>query len=369
MKLSLFPFLCALLSAVEEDPAASLTQPWDESKPFGLAFLISLERDLETATLWERWIQDAFTYIHEAGIEDSKVPMNESQILRFFINYNPEFEREVVQDFLPPSLKNTLIEPPTECLVSNPNPCDHRVYLVAFETMPTAEYFILASSSSAPLKTFSFMYEEAKKDRRIRASVLDQNFSDNTPRTVRWRAEPREVVELRLWDMYWLNSDRLVASRRICGPDECGVWRPILQYYGNKILTLFKKAPLLDRYAYYMFDCRGDQENCNRAASGKRTGSPYRWSTIDPTFLGELISNPDRWLIRQISDTTTILETTELAVDRIDKELALRHGYNQVFVPPRKEVFPDVKQSDILEQRQKYRDAKLFGIRNRFIGH
>eukprot|EP01053_Blabericola_migrator_P003661 Blabericola_migrator_1__3660@NODE_2097_length_3280_cov_145_455960_g1328_i0_p1_GENE_NODE_2097_length_3280_cov_145_455960_g1328_i0NODE_2097_length_3280_cov_145_455960_g1328_i0_p1_ORF_typecomplete_len373_score50_12Branch/PF02485_21/2_6e09_NODE_2097_length_3280_cov_145_455960_g1328_i021083226 len=367
MKLSLFPFLCALLSAVEEDPAASLTQPWDESKPFGLAFLISLERDLETATLWERWIQDAFTYIHEAGIEDSKVPMNESQILRFFINYSPVFTRDTVQDFLPPSLKYALIEPPAECVWRNLNPCDYRLYIEAHRMMPTAEYFILMSHNSAPLKTFSYMYEEAKKDRRIRTAFVTENFKDGVPKSTRWRAEPRKVVDVRLWDSYWVSLGWMTADggARLCGPDECAMWRPVANYFGAKMLSLFKPDHLNKIQSYFMFDCWNDQPHCTSVFTGDRAGAPFKWTTMDPAFLDELLTNPDRWIFRKVSDTTLVHGTKDLVIDRIDHTLGLRHNYNKVFQRPPHEALPRMHDADIVKQRLKYKQMSLPGIRDR----
>eukprot|EP01055_Gregarina_sp_Pseudo9_P004841 Gregarina_sp_Pseudo_9__4840@NODE_505_length_2673_cov_77_325361_g476_i0_p1_GENE_NODE_505_length_2673_cov_77_325361_g476_i0NODE_505_length_2673_cov_77_325361_g476_i0_p1_ORF_typecomplete_len407_score73_42Branch/PF02485_21/7_2e08_NODE_505_length_2673_cov_77_325361_g476_i01271347 len=335
-----------------------------------VAIMFETRRGIQTSNIWERWFREAFDWIYTQGLEDPQTtPMDKSNILRAFVNYSPSFKSEAVREFMPPTLKHALIPAPTDCVWDNLTPCNYRLFLEAYTQMPTAEYFILVSENSMPLKTFGEIFQALKQDRRIRTSLYDLNYTKNLPKSTTWRAEPRETVELRLWDPYWTNNTWASHSsgRGVCSPDECMVWQPLAGQFGKDAGSKFYYAPCADSLSCFMVDCWWDLTMCQD--TGKvGPGVPFRWIEIKEDFLMAQLRDPNRWMIRKVSDGTLVGDKKV----RLDDYVAniLHPNYKDLRVPPHpaaNETLPRLPGGSLYDYRRLYKEAKLYGLRDNLI--
>eukprot|EP01055_Gregarina_sp_Pseudo9_P000082 Gregarina_sp_Pseudo_9__81@NODE_1054_length_1919_cov_11_224468_g986_i0_p1_GENE_NODE_1054_length_1919_cov_11_224468_g986_i0NODE_1054_length_1919_cov_11_224468_g986_i0_p1_ORF_typecomplete_len387_score9_41Branch/PF02485_21/6_7e07_NODE_1054_length_1919_cov_11_224468_g986_i06281788 len=330
-----------------------------------VALMFQMRRQLSTNHVWERWLRDSFDWIYAQGLEESHVtPMQNSTILRTYVNYSPSFRHDAVREFLPPTMKHALVDGPPDCVWDDLTPCNYRLFLEAFTKFPEAQYFILISHNSIPLKPFSYMFEALKTDRRIRTTVIDFDFADGLPKTTSWRAEPREVVELRISDPYWLNSTWPHSKKGWCGPDECTIWKPLVSSFPTSFSEKFALAPCIDHKACFTFDCWSGQKGCKHSGETDST-SPFHWKKINEEFLLEQLKDPNKWFLRKVEDETPIgddhIPTHKYLAKYFDS------NYQDLILPVHpaaNEKIPKKTHSNLYEHRELYKKAKLYGLRD-----
>eukprot|EP01057_Protomagalhaensia_wolfi_P003902 Protomagalhaensia_wolfi_Nauph_80__3901@NODE_395_length_2612_cov_26_762923_g299_i0_p2_GENE_NODE_395_length_2612_cov_26_762923_g299_i0NODE_395_length_2612_cov_26_762923_g299_i0_p2_ORF_typecomplete_len259_score23_52Branch/PF02485_21/5_8e05Kelch_6/PF13964_6/0_016Kelch_1/PF01344_25/0_28_NODE_395_length_2612_cov_26_762923_g299_i014790 len=173
----------------------SAAPPWPvrPSSPRGFALLFATVRNLNTHIIWERWLTDAYNWIHEQQLESPDVPPHQSDILRSYLHYSPAFDRKAVDELMTPMLKGAPIKDPIACVWANTAPCSHRLFEYAYEDWPNAGYFNLLSHNSIPVKPFSVMYGEFLRDQRARVTLTSfcLDVERLNPKTMTWRSLPR----------------------------------------------------------------------------------------------------------------------------------------------------------------------------------
>lgn len=331
-----------------------------------VAMLFLMRRQLSANTIWERWYRDAFDWIYAQGLEDPNVTsMENSTILRTYIHYSPAFSPEAVAEFLPPMLKHALISAPAECQWGDLNTCQYRLYLEAYTKFSEAEYFILVSHNSMPLKPFHYIYQALQNDRRIRTTLIALNFAQGLPKTSMWRGEPREVVEARLWDVSWLPNKWLHIWRLSCAPDECWTWRPLIAQYGSESLQKFafsENCP--DDFSCFMFDCWHQMKACSNTGAIKEGTNPFLWTWLNENFLLRRLNDPDNWFMRKVTDDTLVGDSKELLMDYVGRYFNSSHlNVTAPSHPYAHEDIPTFHEGTIYDLRKAYQQQGVYGLR------
>eukprot|EP01055_Gregarina_sp_Pseudo9_P005999 Gregarina_sp_Pseudo_9__5998@NODE_992_length_1994_cov_20_218414_g930_i0_p1_GENE_NODE_992_length_1994_cov_20_218414_g930_i0NODE_992_length_1994_cov_20_218414_g930_i0_p1_ORF_typecomplete_len368_score66_47Branch/PF02485_21/5_5e10_NODE_992_length_1994_cov_20_218414_g930_i06891792 len=336
--------------------------PASEREGLALGLLFLTTRGLTTNTLWERWLRDAHDHINR----DLQVPI--PQALQTFVAYAPAFEPSAVQEFLPPSLRESLIAKPVGCAWAEALRNERAMLEEAMASEPRIGYFVVVSHNSIPVKSFATMYEDFLADSRIRMSLAEWDIGvRGLFKTANWRAFPRRMAEIMLRDSDYPQTEWLHFRDGVCGPDECRVWEPLVRALSEDLFDEFrfvpssKAVPLHGLPAHYFFDCWNDDiYGCPATAS---TGWPRLYRDFDNNFLDNLIEHPHVWMFRKSDDSTTVGGNIPL-VDYVSRKLGSNHSDIHVKIPRNNEL-PTIRSQGVTynEQVKFWRQHGVYGLR------
>eukprot|EP01054_Gregarina_sp_Poly1_P004937 Gregarina_sp_Poly_1__4936@NODE_2619_length_1909_cov_387_745928_g1661_i0_p1_GENE_NODE_2619_length_1909_cov_387_745928_g1661_i0NODE_2619_length_1909_cov_387_745928_g1661_i0_p1_ORF_typecomplete_len463_score58_96Branch/PF02485_21/0_00015_NODE_2619_length_1909_cov_387_745928_g1661_i0521440 len=302
---------------MDRERRCALAPSWPVAagEPRGFALLFATVRNLNTNIVWERWLADAYDWIHEQGLEDADVPPEESRVLRSFVHYAPAFDRDGIRDLMPNHMRHAPIVDPVECVWANTAPCSYRIFQYAYETWAEGGYFNLLSHNSIPLKKFSEMYSAFLEDQKARIALAEFCFDDTNlvPKSATWRSLPREMVRATLERQDWKTSPWLSHGPQKSGvPDEGHNWKPIMAEFGEGFAEMIHPGPMqnvtsawkTDEAMAFHLDCWGPTIYCRDLGEGD--GAPTAFSSLNAEKLRERLRNPNVWFLRKVDDWTSV---------------------------------------------------------------
>eukprot|EP01053_Blabericola_migrator_P012185 Blabericola_migrator_1__12184@NODE_755_length_6648_cov_53_314086_g541_i0_p2_GENE_NODE_755_length_6648_cov_53_314086_g541_i0NODE_755_length_6648_cov_53_314086_g541_i0_p2_ORF_typecomplete_len456_score66_28Branch/PF02485_21/0_00089_NODE_755_length_6648_cov_53_314086_g541_i034764843 len=378
----------------ERSLMCSASPPWPvrRGEPRGFALLFLTMRNIVPRLVWERWLRDAYQWIHQQGLEDPKVLPHQSQILRTFVHYQNVFEHNKVQDLMTPTMQESPIMDSTNCTWSTARFCLQRGLEHIYEVWPEAGYFNVLSHNSIPLKPFSHMYNEFLTNKKIRTAIASFCYDEETfvPKSPTWKSMPREVVRPIIERPAWLKLPGLRHGAAGGVPEEGQMWHPVMEEYGEQFAALFhpgnmagKPPPWSRDTPYFHHDCWRDSGAYCEALAREFHDVPWSFSKVDGDTLRLMMKDPHMWFIRKVSDETVVLESAR-NVSRNQSQNTIHQDHEaslpdflfkewgSTFASLQIEDHPALHESieypkggvdDIGEMLPAWREAGLFGLR------
>eukprot|EP01053_Blabericola_migrator_P005432 Blabericola_migrator_1__5431@NODE_2778_length_2365_cov_9_591384_g1740_i0_p1_GENE_NODE_2778_length_2365_cov_9_591384_g1740_i0NODE_2778_length_2365_cov_9_591384_g1740_i0_p1_ORF_typecomplete_len422_score62_76Branch/PF02485_21/0_009_NODE_2778_length_2365_cov_9_591384_g1740_i02151480 len=303
----------------ENRSAFSVPLPVGPNDPHGFALTFMTVRQIDSRLVWERWLRDAYDWIHSEGLEPEYVLPEDSSVLRTYVHFAGAFDRDKIKELMTPMMKESPIDNPETCPWKKLGACFKRAVQVPYQTWPEAGYMMLLSHNSIPLKPFSAMYREFLKDRRARVSMSWWCFGKDTlaPKTATWKAMPREIVRPILERPYWTEMGWMLSPFGTGGPEEGQLWLPVMAEYGESFPEFFhpgimagQEGPWGSRVRWHMDCWPGTSMNPKCFPLGNDAhGGPREFKSVKADGLEALLRDPFIWSLRKITDDTMVNTT------------------------------------------------------------
>eukprot|EP01053_Blabericola_migrator_P004710 Blabericola_migrator_1__4709@NODE_2486_length_2692_cov_46_669714_g1558_i0_p1_GENE_NODE_2486_length_2692_cov_46_669714_g1558_i0NODE_2486_length_2692_cov_46_669714_g1558_i0_p1_ORF_typecomplete_len403_score42_48Branch/PF02485_21/3_3e05_NODE_2486_length_2692_cov_46_669714_g1558_i0831291 len=289
----------------------------DDPKGFAIVFLVV--RHIDTRLTWERWLQDAYDWIHAEGLEASDIPPHKSSILRTYVSFHGAFDRDKVKELMTPLMKESPIKDPQMCPWSLLGPCYRQLMEYPYNDWPHAGYFLIMSHNSVPVKPFSTMYRSFLADRRARTTTHNIAFDPDSlcPKGSTWKGLPREMVRPMVERSHWVLMDWMHQGKAAGSVDEGQHWIGVMAEYGEGFAEMFHPGKMagvmppwpegdslnwhVDCWPGYSFHA----PHCTALGTDSHD-KPRKFHTVLEAGVLELLNNSHVWSFRKVLDTTLV---------------------------------------------------------------
>eukprot|EP01053_Blabericola_migrator_P012184 Blabericola_migrator_1__12183@NODE_755_length_6648_cov_53_314086_g541_i0_p3_GENE_NODE_755_length_6648_cov_53_314086_g541_i0NODE_755_length_6648_cov_53_314086_g541_i0_p3_ORF_typecomplete_len453_score56_83Branch/PF02485_21/0_0061_NODE_755_length_6648_cov_53_314086_g541_i048546212 len=294
--------------------------PWpvDPGEPTGFALIFLVVRHVETRLIWERWLRDAYDWIHQEGLEDENVPPHESNILRTFVHFSGAFSRDKIKELMTPMMRESPIEEPESCAWNSVAPCFRRGLQYPYDTWADAGYFSVLSHNQVPVKPFSVMYKAFLQDQRARVTMWKFAFDENTlaPKEVTWKSMPRAIVRPLIERPHWLKLGWESSPENTAAVEEGQQWTAVMGEYGEAFAEMIHPGQMAGYPkpwsrvdpTYFHMDCWfGVAPNECYLLGENSTENPRSFKSVTEKGLLATLENPHIWTFRKVSQQSTVL--------------------------------------------------------------